>query len=63
MTPEQIAERFDISISAARIRAEEIKRLSRRATGKLRPLPPGVEKYLLAQRAKGFVVTRTVLKE
>jgi hypothetical protein len=56
MTPEEIAERFDISIAAAKVRAEEIARLKRRQTGQLRQLPPGVEKFLREQKERGFLV-------
>lgn len=57
MTPEEISERFDISISAARVRAAEIARLGRRQSGRLRPLPAGVAEFLRTQKEKGFHVT------
>jgi hypothetical protein len=57
LTPEEIAERFDISLSAAKVRAKEFDRLERRATGKLRPLPASVFDFLRDQKRKGFNVT------
>lgn len=57
MTAEELAERFDLSISAARIRLKEIERIRRRKTGEKRPLPSGVLKYLEESRKKGFEVT------
>ena len=56
LTPEQIAERFDISLSAARVRAKELARMQRRRTGELRRLPPSVTDFLRAQKRKGFRV-------
>jgi hypothetical protein len=63
MTAEEISERFDISIASAKIRAAEIARLSRRQSGQLRRLPPGVEDFLRNQKRKGFDVTRVNLDE
>ena len=57
MTPEELAERFDISISAARIRLDEIERMRRRKDGIKRPLPPGVIEFLRAARKRGQRVT------
>jgi len=57
MTPEEISERFDISIVAARIRAEELDRMRRRRLGIKRPLPPGVRAYLEKAKKAGYRVT------
>jgi hypothetical protein len=57
LTPEEIAERFDISLTAARVRAKEFARIQRRATGQLRELPRGVADFLRDQQEKGFRVT------
>jgi hypothetical protein len=57
LTPEEIAERFDISLPAARVRVTELARMQRRATGQLRELPRGVADFLLDQKRKGFRVT------
>jgi hypothetical protein len=57
LTPEQIADRFDISLSAARIRAEELDRMASRALGKKRPLPASIADFLRDQKRKGFNVT------
>jgi len=57
LTVEEIAERFDISLTAAKVRARELARMSRRATGTLRQLPPGVADFLRDQKRKGFRVT------
>ena len=57
LTPEEIAARFDISLSAAKVRAKELDRLERRATGKLRPLPTSIADFLRDQKRKGFNVT------
>lgn len=63
MTPKEIAQRFDISLPSAKIRAEEIARLSRRQTGELRPLPPGVEEFLRSQKRLGFTVKSVTLED
>ena len=57
LTPEEIAQRFDISLPAARIRANEFARMQRRTTGQLRQLPQSVTDFLLEQQRKGFRVT------
>lgn len=57
ITIEEIVRRFDISLSAAQIRLTELQRIERARLGKLRPLPPGVEGFLRAQKANGFTVT------
>jgi hypothetical protein len=46
MTPEEIADRFDISISAAKIRIQEIARIQRKRDGVARLLPPSVVEFL-----------------
>jgi hypothetical protein len=56
MTPEQLSERFDISISAARIRLQEIERMKRRKHGAKRPLPASVLEYLREAKRKGHRV-------
>ena len=57
MTPEELAERFDIGLSAAKIRVEEIERMRRRKSGTKRPLPPGVLEFLRDARKRGMKVT------
>jgi hypothetical protein len=57
MTPEEIAERFDISISAAKIRAPELEKIRRIAQGIKRPLPPSIIEFLLEAKRKGHRVT------
>jgi hypothetical protein len=57
VTAEDLAERFDIGIGAARIRLEELERMRRRKKGVKRPLPPGVLQFLRDARKKGMVVT------
>jgi hypothetical protein len=57
MSPEELAERFDISVSAARIRLEEIQRMRRRKNGTKRPLPAGVLAFLKAAKRRGLRVT------
>lgn len=57
LTADEIATRFDISLAAAKVRANELARLQRRMAGKLRPLPDSVAEFLLAQKRKGFAVT------
>jgi hypothetical protein len=63
LTPEEIAERFDITLPAARARATEFARMQRRLTGKLRQLPPSVANFLREQKRKGFQVTSVDLDE
>jgi hypothetical protein len=57
MTAEEFADRFDISVRAAKIRLEEIQRMQRRRSGEKRPLPSGVLEFLQNARKKGFKVT------
>jgi hypothetical protein len=57
LTPEEIADRFDISLSAATVRAKELARIQRRATGQRRQLPQGIANFLRDQHRKGFRVT------
>jgi hypothetical protein len=57
LTPEEIAQRFDISLSAARVRAKEIARMQRRATGQTRQLPQSITDFLREQQRRGFRVT------
>ena len=59
---EEIARRFDISLAAAKIRAEEFARMERTVTRTLRPLPRGVSEFLKAQKRKGFNVDKTNLE-
>jgi hypothetical protein len=63
LTPEEIAERFDMSLPAARVRAKELARIQRRANGRLRPLPQSVEDFLRDQQQKGFRVTSVTSKK
>jgi hypothetical protein len=57
MTPEELADRFDLSLSAARIRLQEIERMQRRRAGTKRPLPRGVLEYLKEAQKKGLRVS------
>jgi|HubBroStandDraft_6_1064221.scaffolds.fasta_scaffold1606673_1 hypothetical protein len=57
LSPEEIADRFDISLSAAIVRVKELERMHRRSTGQLRRLPTGVAEFLRNQKRKGFRVT------
>lgn len=57
LSPEEIAERFDISLAAANVRAKELERMRRRSTGQIRQLPPSVVDFLREQKRKGFLVT------
>jgi hypothetical protein len=57
MTPEEIAERFDISISAAKIRAPELEKIRRIAQGIKRPLPASIIEFLQEAKRKGHRVT------
>jgi hypothetical protein len=63
LTPEEIAKRFDISLPAARVRAKELARIQRRATGQLRELPQGIVDYLRDQQRRGFRVTSVDTKK
>lgn len=57
MTPEEIAKRFDISISAATLRCQELERMRRRRDGIKRPLPAGVVEFLKSAQKRGLKVT------
>lgn len=57
MTHEELAERFDISVTAAQIRLQEIERMQRQKTGTKRPLPRGVVEYLRNAQRKGLRIT------
>jgi hypothetical protein len=57
MTPEEIAERFDISISAAKIRAPALERIHRISKGVRRPLPKSIVEFLQAAKKSGHRVT------
>jgi hypothetical protein len=57
MTPEEIAEHFDISLSAAKIRAPELERLRRLAQGIKRPLPASIVEFLQEAKRKGHRIT------
>jgi hypothetical protein len=54
MTAEELAERFDISVGAARIRLDELAKIRRRATGEERPLPQSVIQYLEHAEKNGY---------
>ena len=56
-TAQQIAQQFNLSPDAARIRIEEFARIYRRQHGLRRPLPANVVSYLEEARARGRVVT------
>ena len=56
MTAEEIADRFDISISAARARLDELVRLQRRKLGQKRELPASVVDFLREARGRGHPV-------
>jgi hypothetical protein len=57
MTAEELAERFDVSLSAAEIRIKELERLARRKSGTKRPLPPQVRAFLEAAKKAGHRIT------
>jgi hypothetical protein len=57
LTPEEIADRFDISLPAARVRAKELARIHRRTNGEMRQLPQNIVDFLKDQQQKGFRVT------
>jgi len=57
MTPEELAERFDISISAARIRLEELEKMNRRRLGTKRELPQGILDFLRDAKKSGHTIT------
>ncbi|MBX9778687.1 MAG: hypothetical protein K2Y71_30310 [Xanthobacteraceae bacterium] len=57
MSPEELAKRFDISISAARLRFQELERMKRRKDGIKRPLPAGVVEFLKSAQQRGLRVT------
>jgi hypothetical protein len=57
MTAEELAEKFDLSISAARIRLVEIERIQRRRSGLKREIPSKVRDYLEVAKLRGFAVT------
>jgi Zn-dependent peptidase ImmA (M78 family) len=54
---EDIADLFDVNISAADIRRETLQKLDRRARGATRALPSSIVDYLQAAKAKGYKVT------
>jgi len=56
MTAEELAERFDISISAAKIRLQELERMERRKTGRKRQLPQSVVEFLREAEKKGIAL-------
>lgn len=62
ITAEEISKRFDISLAAAAIRAEEFARIERTVTRRLRPLPRGVSEFLKEQKKKGFSVVKADLE-
>lgn len=55
-TAEELASRFNVSLTAARIRKDELERLYRREHQIKRPLPQGVLNYLRDAKKKGFDV-------
>jgi len=57
MTPEELADRFDISLHAATIRIEELERMRRRKLGIKRPLPAGVRAFLNDAKKAGYRIT------
>jgi len=57
MTAEELADRFDISVTAARIRLQELERAERKRLGISRPLPSSVVKFLKDAKKKGYKVT------
>jgi hypothetical protein len=56
MTAEELADRFDISISSARIRLHELQEIQRRKLGVPRALPASIIAFLLEARDKGHPV-------
>lgn len=57
MTAEELADRFDINISVARIRLQEMERKKRRAQGIKRPIPKSVVEFLQNAKDKGYRIT------
>jgi hypothetical protein len=57
MTPQELVERFDISLHAATIRIQELARMNRRKLGIKRPLPPGVRAFLEDAKRAGHHIT------
>jgi len=60
-TPEEISEKFGMSMPAAVLRKEEVERIHRRRRGETRPLPESVAEMLRQARASGMNI-RTKLK-
>jgi Zn-dependent peptidase ImmA (M78 family) len=56
MSAEELASRFNLSLTAAKIRKEELERLFRREHNIKRPLPQGVFHFLKDAKSKGFDV-------
>lgn len=54
MTPEDIARKFNISLSSAILRRDEVDKLNRRRAGINRELPPVVIDYLREARRRGY---------
>lgn len=57
MTPEALAERFDISLEAAKIRVQELERMRRRKLGISRQLPDSVKAFLGDAKRAGYLIT------
>jgi hypothetical protein len=57
MTAEELSDRFDISLTAARIRLQELERAKRKRLGIRRPLPSSVVEYLQDAKKKGYRIT------
>jgi hypothetical protein len=57
VTPEELADRFDISLSSAKIRVQELDRIRRRKMGIKRPLPASVKAFLEDAKRAGYRVT------
>jgi hypothetical protein len=54
---EDIADLFDVNISAADIRRKSLQRLDRRSRDATRALPSSIVEFLQASKKKGFKVT------
>jgi Zn-dependent peptidase ImmA (M78 family) len=62
-TAQQIATRFNISLSAANQRIEEFARIYRRLNGLARPLPSSVIDFLQSAQRKGHMIKNSTLAD
>lgn len=59
----EIAQRFQVSEEAARIRLENLDRERRKETGQTRPLPDGVADFLREAKARGLKINTKLPEE